>query len=184
MSHTDTPTTADARQPPPGLARLNALPAAEATAALLACCGSTRWAAAMVARRPFADAAAVYEQADTIWRGLSRDDWLEAFAHHPRIGERNLGQPRFAHTAGQSAREQSGMAAAGEAVQRDFAALNAEYEARFGHVFLICATGKSADFMLSQLKARLANDADTELRNAVSEQSMIVRLRLERMLTA
>ncbi len=184
MNPTHAQDAADPRQPAPGLARLNALPAAEATAALLTCCGAGRWAAAMVSQRPFASAGAVYARADAIWQGLAREDWLEAFSHHPRIGERNLAQPQFTRTAEQSAREQSGMAGAAESVQREFVSFNAEYERRFGHVFLICATGKSADFMLAQLKTRLGNDAATELRNAAQEQSMIVRLRLERMLTA
>lgn len=184
MNPTHAQDAAEQPQPSRGLTRLNAMPAAEATAALLTCCGSARWAAAMVAQRPFASAAAVYTHAEAVWQGLAREDWLDAFSHHPRIGERNLAQPKFAGTAEQSAREQSGMSAAAESVQREFVSFNAEYEHRFGHVFLICATGKSADFMLSQLKARLANDADTELRNAAHEQSMIVRLRLEGMLTA
>lgn len=183
MSPVPTPTNADPLQVPPGLARLNAMPTTEASTALLACSGSARWVSTMLAKRPFPSADAVYAHADTSWQGLTREDWLEAFSHHPRIGERNLSQARFAQTAQQSSREQSGMAGASESVQREFAALNAQYEARFGHVFLICATGKSAEYMLAQLQSRLTNDAATELFSAAREQSMIVRLRLERMLT-
>lgn len=167
-----------------GLARVNALPESEARAALLTCCGSTRWAERMTAQRPFTSAAQMHADGDRLWFALEPTDWLEAFAHHPRIGERDLAAPKFAATAEQSTREQSGMNAATEEQRRAFIEGNAEYEKKFGHVFLICATGKSAAEMLEQLRVRLNNDARTELANAAREQSLITRLRLERMLTA
>lgn len=145
-------------------------------------CGSKRWADLLVAARPFATESDLFAHADRAWFGLGREDWLEAFSHHPRIGERNLTQAKFAATAAQSTREQSGMAAATEAERAEFAAGNAEYERRFGHVFLICATGRSAGDMLTALRARLVNDPATELRNAAAEQAKITRIRLERWL--
>jgi 2-oxo-4-hydroxy-4-carboxy-5-ureidoimidazoline decarboxylase len=165
-----------------GITRLNALPSAEAVAALLTCCGSHRWARQLTAARPFPSIAALHEASDRIWFSLSREDWLEAFSHHPRIGDRNISQPRFAATATQAAREQSGMAAATPEQLTEFTAKNADYERRFNHVFLICATGKSAAHMLDQLRARITNDPKTELQAAAREQSAITRLRLERWL--
>ncbi|MBN8597158.1 MAG: 2-oxo-4-hydroxy-4-carboxy-5-ureidoimidazoline decarboxylase [Planctomycetes bacterium] len=160
------------------LTRLNEMSESEARQKLLAVCGSERWVNRMIARRPFASVDAVYSAADEEWFGLEKQDWLEAFSHHPRIGERNLAQPKFAATASQSSREQSGMAGASEDVRKEFAVGNAEYEKRFGHVFLICATGKTGEEMLGSLRERLKNDGATELRNAAEEQSKIVRIRL------
>lgn len=162
----------------PGLRRLNELSESEARQKLLAVCGSKRWANRMIARRPFANVEAIYAAADADWFGLEQKDWLEAFSHHPRIGERNLAQAKFAATAAQSSKEQSGMAGASDDVRAEFAARNAEYERKFGHVFLICATGKTGEEMLGNLRERMKNDAATELRNAANEQSKIVRIRL------
>jgi OHCU decarboxylase len=166
-----------------GLARFGAMSRENATAALRACCGSSRWATAVEARRPFATSVTLFEAAETIWLALGKDDWLEAFSHHPRIGARDL-SGRHAATAEQSTREQAGMAMATEVQRREFAELNGAYEEKFGHVFLISATGKTPEQMLSRLRARLGNEAEQELRNAAQEQTMITRLRLERMLSA
>lgn len=166
----------------PGITRLNALPPAEAIATLLNCCHSHRWAEQLAAARPFASVTTLHESSDRIWFSLSREDWLEAFSNHPRIGERNISQPKFAATATQATREQSGMAAATPEQLADFTSRNAEYERLFNHVFLICATGKTASFMLDQLRTRLTNDPATELLTAAREQSAITRLRLERWL--
>jgi len=161
-----------------GLQRLNEMSEGEAREKLLAVCGSARWVDGMTARRPFASSDSLYAAADEVWFGLERHDWLEAFSHHPRIGERNLAQPKFAATAVQSSKEQSGMAGASEAVRGEFASGNTEYEKKFGHVFLICATGKTGEEMLGNLRERMKNDAATELRNAANEQSKIIRIRL------
>lgn len=164
------------------LARLNAMSDAEAAAVLHGVCGSRRWVEGMLALRPISSREALLREAERVWMGLGREDWLEAFSHHPRIGERNLAQAKFAATAAQSSREQSGMAGASEEERAEFAAGNAEYERKFGHVFLICATGKSAGEMLAALRGRVNNAADVELRMAAAEQAKIVRLRLERWL--
>lgn len=166
---------------PSGLDRLNAASEADARRALHTVCGSTRWADAMVRARPFASFEALLAEADRVWAGLDEADWLEAFSHHPRIGERNLAQARFAATAAQSSREQSGMASASREVRLAFAEGNAEYESRFGHVFLICATGKTGEQMLASLCERLTNDPATEVRNAAEQQRQITRIRLERL---
>src|SRR5215813_11345986 len=118
------------------LTGLNELDDDAATRELLRCCGSTRWAQRMKAARPFRDAASVTEGADAIWWSLEPADWLEAFAAHPKIGE--------AATTAWSAEEQAGVAVAGGDVRRRLAAANRDYEARFGYIFIVCATGKSA----------------------------------------
>lgn len=161
-----------------GLNRLNACREDEARETLHGVCGSWRWVEGMLTRRPFGSVGALLAAADEVWFGLEKRDWLEAFSHHPRIGERNLAQAKFAATAAQSSKEQSGMTGASEAVRAEFASGNAEYEKKFGYVFLICATGKTGDEMLGSLRERIQNDAATELRNAANEQSKIVRIRL------
>jgi 2-oxo-4-hydroxy-4-carboxy-5-ureidoimidazoline decarboxylase len=172
----------DAPSPEAGVRRLNALSVEEAAAVLLGVCGSKRWVERMVAKRPFLTSAALLGEADRVWLALDKADWLEAFAHHPRIGERDLGQTRFAATAAQSSREQSGMNAATDAQREEFARGNAEYERKFGHVFLICATGKSAAEMLAALRSRMRNAPEVELKNSAAEQAKIIRHRLEKWL--
>lgn len=167
-----------------GLVWLNRLADADARSVLIKVCGSARWVEEMLGRRPFGGPEALFAAADEVWFGLEKQDWLEAFSHHPRIGERNLVQAKFAATAAQSSKEQSGMAGASEAVRSEFASGNAEYERKFGHVFLICATGKTGEEMLDSLRQRLHNDEATELRNAASEQSRIVRIRLGKLVEA
>lgn len=160
---------------------LHSLNAGEAGAALLRCCGSVRWAERMAALRPFADEAAMFAAARDVWQDLTRDDWLEAFAAHPKIGDVDSLRSKFAHTAAWSAQEQSGMNATSEATIQAFADGNRDYEKKFGHIFIVCATGKTAGEMLTLLQARLGNDAATELRIAAAEQEKITRLRLEKL---
>jgi 2-oxo-4-hydroxy-4-carboxy-5-ureidoimidazoline decarboxylase len=164
------------------LGRLNSLSEEEATRLFHTVCGSKRWTARMVSARPFATDSELFAAAEREWFALDEADWLEAFSHHPRIGERNLSQQRFAATAAQSSREQSGMDAATDAQRDEFAKGNEEYQRRFGHVFLICATGKSAAEMLDALRARLGNTPEVELKGAAAEQAKIIRLRLEKWL--
>ncbi len=164
------------------LQRLNSLPPEEATAGMLKCCGSTRWAEAMTEERPFADEQTLLESADRVWRGLDHKDWLEAFRSHPKIGER-----KAARETGEGARrwaeeEQSGTRDAGAEVLDELAAANREYEEKFGHIFIVCATGKSAAEMLALLRERLGNDAETELHVAAEEQRRITQLRLKKSL--
>jgi OHCU decarboxylase len=154
---------------------LNVLPADAAKAALLQCCGSGRWARAVAASRPFADRTALLESADRAWHDLEPADWLEVFRSHARIGERS--------TDAVSQQEQTGAYLASADVRAALAAGNRAYEERFDFIFLICATGLSAQQMLANLRARLGNDAATELRIAVEEQRKITRLRLERLLS-
>ncbi|HYW13101.1 MAG TPA: 2-oxo-4-hydroxy-4-carboxy-5-ureidoimidazoline decarboxylase [Longimicrobium sp.] len=167
-----------------GLARLNALPAEDAERALLTCCGSRDWARRMADARPFADADALLSQADAIWWELDEADWREAFRSHPRIGERTTQAGQTGREQAWSAGEQAGMTTAADATRDALAEGNRAYEARFGHIYIVCATGRSADEMLALLQLRLANDAATELRVAAEEQRRITRIRLEKLLAA
>jgi len=164
------------------LAGLNALPEGEAAAAFLTCCGSTRWAREMARRRPFRTRAEVHAAARDLWHALDPEDWDEAFRAHPRIGERKAAPSQGAQAAAWSAQEQAGASAAADDVARALAEGNRAYEARFDRIYIVCATGKTADEMLAILQSRLANDAETELRVAALEQAKITELRLAKLL--
>lgn len=158
--------------------RLDEAPADEARRLLTACCGSSRWVDRMMRRRPYGSREALDEVARDEWLALGPDDWREAFAHHPQIGDREALRTRFAATRRLSEREQSGVADASDAVLDALAAGNRAYEDRFGFIFIICATGKSAGEMLARLRERLANDPAQELLIAAGEQAKITALRL------
>lgn len=163
---------------------LNALPPEAAFEALERCCGARYWVDAMVAARPFLTAEAAYEAADRLWARCDREAILEAFRHHPRIGDVEGLRKKFASTAAWASGEQAGAAAADEATLQALAQGNADYEARFGHIFIVCATGKSAAEMLAILQARLPNAPEAELAIAAEEQRKITRIRLEKLFTA
>ena len=165
------------------LARLNSLDAAEAERELLKCCGSTEWARALAAQRPFGETQELLTAADDNWRNLSKRDWLEAFAAHPKIGGQKAAREQDAQAATWSEQEQSGARDAGVMMLDELAAANRIYEEKFGHIFIVCATGKTAVEMLALLRARLPNAPDVELSNAAEEQRRITRLRLEKLLT-
>lgn len=162
---------------------LNSLPPDLALAMFLRCCGSRRWAQAMVDKRPFAAPADAYAAADEIWRRLKPEDWKEAFSQHPKIGDRAAIKTKFQTTAQWAAGEQAGAAGAAESVLDGLAAGNKTYEERFGYIFIVCATGKSAFEMLKLLKQRLLNEPEAELEIAAEEQAKITRLRLEKLFT-
>src|SRR5258707_8518715 len=134
----------------------------EATELLRKCCGSSRWVSAMIERRPFGSRDAAFSAADEIWKSLDRSDWLEAFAHHPRIGEQTKNSV--------AAREQSGVLTADDDVRAQLGQVNRDYEQRFGYIYIVCATGKSAEEMLAIARDRLNNDPSTELAVAAEEQ--------------
>ena len=159
-----------------GLERFNGLPEETAVAELLAVCHSRRWAERVAAGRPYPDVAALQRAADEVWTSLGPGDWLEALEGHPRIGEGGGRSPEW------SRQEQAGVGGAGQDLAERLARGNAEYEARFGHVFLIAAAGRSADEILAELQARLGNDPGTELKTAAAEHRRITRLRLERLM--
>jgi OHCU decarboxylase len=160
---------------------LNALPSAQAEAVLLDCCGSARWASKMAARCPFTGLKDFHEAADSIWQALEPVDWLEAFSRHPQIGEK-------AATGSESSRrwaegEQTGARVAAENVKTKLAQGNRAYREKFGYIFIVCATGKSAEQILALIDQRLQNDPAHELHIAAEQQRLITRLRLQKLLT-
>jgi OHCU decarboxylase len=165
-----------------GLERFNSLTEAEAAGELLKCCGSSRWANRLAARMPFDDFQQLIAEADRIWSGLEPKDWLEAFSHHPRIGEKRAAPAQSAEAARWSAEEQSGTSAAAGEKLSELETLNRVYEDRFGYIFIVCATGKTTEEMLALLKERLGNEPERELRVAAEEQRRITHLRLRKLL--
>lgn len=166
------------------LARWNRLPSEEAVHELLACCGSTMWARELAARRPFADQSNLTTASDEIWNQLTPNDWMEAFSKHPRIGEKKAPVAASAQSAAWSTREQQSAAPSGKDIELALREANQEYERRFGRVFIVCATDKSAPAILDILRRRLLNDDDTELREAAEEQRKITNLRLKKWLAS
>ncbi len=143
-------------------------------------CGSSRWVDRMMARRPFVRDAKLLSVARVEWFGLTEADWLEAFSHHPRIGDRASLEARFPATHDLSSKEQARVGGAHLDVIAALAEANERYLDRFGFIFIVCATGKSAEEMLVLLRDRLNNDRAPELRIAAEEQAKITALRLAR----
>lgn len=158
------------------------MPQGRATQLLKACCGSSRWVSAMVARRPFGSLDAVLSSADEIWESLQPDDWLEAFAHHPRIGEQKSAIAQDARGSAWSGSEQSGLERAPDSVRGELSEANAEYEKRFGYIYIVCATGKTAEEMVALARERLRNSPRVELAIAAEEQRRVTQLRIQKLL--
>lgn len=162
------------------LDEFNAVPAAEAEQALLDCCGSTGWASRLAAERPFASLKDLCDAADSAWRNLEVAGWLEAFGRHPQIGERAAGGSESSRRWAEG--EQTGARIATETVKARLARGNQSYREKFGYIFIVCASGKSAEEMLALLEQRLQNDPADELKIAAEQQNLITRLRLEKLL--
>jgi 2-oxo-4-hydroxy-4-carboxy-5-ureidoimidazoline decarboxylase len=163
--------------------RVDGASPSEARELLGECCGATRWVDAMLRRRPFGSHEAILAAARDVWWSLEPGDWREAFTHHPKIGDKAALRSKFAGTRALSESEQSEVASASEAVLDAFAEGNRDYEERFGYIFIVCATGKSAEEMLALLRARMVNDPTIEIRIAAEEQAKITALRLSRELS-
>ena len=164
----------------PLLDTLNSLSSSEFTERLVRCCGSQRWADQMAKQRPFTSRAHLFGQAEWTWWHLGDGDWLEAFGHHPEIGaSAETLRQEFADTAALSEAEQAGVQSASDDVIRQLAEANKAYKETFGYLFIVCASGKSAEEMLAILQERLENEPHAELRIAAGEQAKITRLRLE-----
>jgi 2-oxo-4-hydroxy-4-carboxy-5-ureidoimidazoline decarboxylase len=157
------------------LTELNVADHAQARQALLRCCGSDLWTKRMLDSRPFSGSGHLHATAEAIWRELGCDDWLQAFSTHPKVGERNNNT--------WSAQEQRGMAEAPIEAAENMARLNEQYEAKFGWIYIVCATGKSASQMLADLTQRLSNTPEAELPLAAAEQEKIMHLRLDKLLS-
>ena len=167
----------------------NALSAADAENAILPCCGSRSWARNMAGRRPFHNSKDLLAAADEVWRALPEADWMDAFRSHPRIGESRIGTSTASRaTSSQSAewstQEQSKVASSADDWKAALAEANKQYEERFGHIFIVCASGKSAAEILEILRMRLQNDGQTELQEAAEQQRRIMQIRLQKWLAA
>lgn len=165
------------------IAEFDHLPHVEKKALLQKCCGSTLWINKMLAAPPAEDLIDLFETADENWYTCSEEDWLEAFQHHPKIGDINSLQQKYANTVTWASNEQSGVNVASYKVLKDLARGNEDYEKKFGYIFIVCATGKSAAEMLQILQSRLPNDPKNEIRIAAEEQNKITKLRLEKLFT-
>jgi 2-oxo-4-hydroxy-4-carboxy-5-ureidoimidazoline decarboxylase len=159
------------------LAAWNKVDEAEAFDAMIACCGARRWASAMVALRPIGSVLELSEAADRVWSTMEEADWMEAFACHPRIGERKVGFAT-AKSVAWSKQEQASTTSAAEQVLAEIAEGNARYEERYGFTYIVCATGKSAEEMLTILNRRLASNRAAELIEAAEQQRQITQIRL------
>lgn len=165
------------------LSWLNALPEEEALHEFLRCCGSTHWARAMAKRRPYESEQAVYIAANDVWNEASavEENILEALSHHPKIGDLDHLRQKFASTSRWAEGEQSGVKQASEVVLKKLHSGNEEYERKFGFIFVVFATGKTAEQMLYLLEERLPHDRESELRIAAEEQRKITHNRLEKL---
>jgi OHCU decarboxylase len=162
------------------LAEWNLLAAEEAIPPVLACCGSRAFAERVVAARPYASLDELLKTADEVWGSLGEADWLEAFACHPRIGEsRSGGSGQF---SAWSKEEQAKAKAAPTEVLDVMAEKNREYEARHGFLYIVRASGRSADELLGILEKRIGNSTAVEIREAAEQQRQITNLRLKKWL--
>lgn len=165
------------------LAQLNALPAPDCAELFAACCGSSRWVSELVARRPFASLMELRSVGDDIWWALDASDWLEAFAHHPRIGGTQSSAAQSERASTWSASEQAAVTTAAPSARTELATINDAYETKFGFIYIVCASGRSAQELLAIARDRLGNDLDVELRVAAEEQRQITNLRLGKLIT-
>lgn len=165
------------------LDELNRLDNAQAKAAFMQCCTASNWVDKMVADRPFTNISMLKTAADSHWQGLNEADYLEAFDGHPKIGDVDSLRAKYADTKALASGEQSAVKQAGETVLEALAHGNEDYLNKFGFIFIVCATGKSAEQMLALLQARLPNSRKQELINAAEQQRQIFHIRLEKLLS-
>ncbi|HMS66316.1 MAG TPA: 2-oxo-4-hydroxy-4-carboxy-5-ureidoimidazoline decarboxylase [Ignavibacteria bacterium] len=147
---------------------------------LMKCCGSEKWAEKMSECGKFTSEEEIYETSEKIWSSLDKLDWLEAFSHHPKIGDIKSLKEKYSSTKSLAEKEQSGVRSASVETLRELAELNEQFEKKFGYIFIVCATGKSAEEMLEIIKQRISNDNEAELLNAMKEQGKITILRLKK----
>jgi len=163
------------------LDQFNRLQEADATAALAQCCGAAEWVERMVFARPYESLGEVLETSDNIWAECDVDDYEEAFSQHPRIGDLEDLARKYAGTHVWIRNEQKGVEEATPEVLEHLAAGNRAYEEKFGHIFVVNATGKSAAEMLGLLEIRLGNDPKDEIMIAAAEQNRITQVRLKKL---
>lgn len=163
------------------LENFNALKNEDAREAFRRCCGSERWVDAMVASLPTDSLSTLMRESEAAFAKLERSDWMDAFAAHPKIGDVNSLKAKYGATKTWASNEQSGAVGISDELAQELAHANEEYLKKFGYIFIVCATGKSAKEMLDMCLARLPNDAETELPIAANEQRKITQLRLEKL---
>jgi 2-oxo-4-hydroxy-4-carboxy-5-ureidoimidazoline decarboxylase len=164
------------------LHELNTISKQQLTEELNKCCGSSAWVNNMLPFFPADDMVEILEDAEEQWWKCSEADWKEAFAHHPKIGDVESLKKKFASTAQWASGEQSGVTAASQQTIQALAEGNKDYEKKFGYIFIVCATGKSAEEMLEILQSRLPNSPEDEIQIAADEQNKITKLRIEKLL--
>ena len=165
------------------LSELNQLPQNQLKEQLTKCCGASIWVEKMASLFPFSAKEHLMQKADEVWNSLAKKDWVEAFRHHPKIGDSKSLKEKFDNTAKWAAGEQASVQQASQQTIEALAKGNKEYEDKFGYIFIVCATGKSAEEMLHILKARLPNKPEEEIKIAAAEQAKITRIRLEKLLS-
>lgn len=164
------------------LHEFNILPKDKLEEELLKCCGSRNWVKRMMPFVPAEDMVELLEDAEEQWWKCSVEDWKEAFSQHPKIGDLDAVKKKFAATSDLASREQAAVNNAKEETLKALAEGNRAYEEKFGYIFIICATGRSAEEMLVNLDARLKNDPAEEIKIAADEQNNITKLRIQKML--
>ena len=160
---------------------LNTLTSQQLKEQLFNCCGSTKWAEQLLRKLPFNSIEELKYVSDKIWFECEKKDWLEAFTHHPKIGNVKSLEKKFASTAQWASGEQVSINAASQNVLVELKELNDLYENKFGYIFIVCATGKSAEEMLKLLKQRLPNNPEEEIKIAANEQNKITHLRIDKL---
>ena len=165
------------------LDELNNLSDKELREELYKCCGSTVWVEYMAMMSPFTGVDHLMNMAERCWHKCSSNEWLEAFRQHPRLGDIESLKEKFQSTADMALEEQSAAGGATEEVLEELALGNEAYEKKFGFIYILNATGKSAKVMLSILRIRLNNDVETEKIMAMVEQNKITHIRLEKLLS-
>ena len=145
------------------------------------CCNSAVWVDKMLTVFPVEDLVDLMEDAEEKWYECTEEDWKEAFSHHPKIGDVDSLKKKFTSTARWAAEEQAGVSDASEKILHQLAEGNKAYEEKFGHIFIVNASGNSAEEMLANLQSRLPNDPKTEIEIAAEEQNMITKIRLEKL---
>jgi 2-oxo-4-hydroxy-4-carboxy-5-ureidoimidazoline decarboxylase len=168
---------------PMRLEEFNRLSKENARAELFKCCGCTTWANKLIDFFPFSTVDALKEKSDLIWNSCNEADWKEAFSHHPKIGEKKIDPVLFDSTKSWAEDEQSGVKMAEENILVKLANANMRYENRFGFIFIVCATGKTADEMLEIITERLMNDPKKEIQIAAEEQNKITHLRIDKLVS-
>ena len=164
------------------LSKLNSLDEDQAKATFSQCCSATRWVGMMVRSLPYDNTDSVVEHARYYWRQMGREDYQEAFDGHPKIGDPASLKEKYRNTHHLASSEQSSVEVASDRVLEELADLNNQYEKRFGFIFIVCASGKSAEEMLSLIRQRIQNEPDTEIRIPASEQDKITILRIRKLL--